>query len=165
MSFTDIKTKNQGFTIVELLIVVVVIAILAAITIVSYNGITARANTSTAQSLASNVAKKAELYATDDANVSYPLAGSDLTNSANSSKAYYIPSTSVSFTAGPTTLPTNTNGKTTVRFLKCAATAQTVQSAITASNISGVRITYYDFSAGTTRDVDTGVTTSCPAAV
>ena len=34
---------NNGFTIVELLIVVVVIAILATITIVSYNGITKRA--------------------------------------------------------------------------------------------------------------------------
>jgi len=43
------KTPSQltkGFTIVELLIVVVVIAILAAITIVSYNGITNRANNS-----------------------------------------------------------------------------------------------------------------------
>ncbi len=36
--------KQQGFTIVELLIVIVVIAILAAISIVSYNGITTRAN-------------------------------------------------------------------------------------------------------------------------
>ncbi len=35
--------RQRGFTIVELLVVVVVIAILAAITVVSYNGITARA--------------------------------------------------------------------------------------------------------------------------
>ena len=33
------QTKQRGFTIVELLIVVVIIAILAAITIVAYNGI------------------------------------------------------------------------------------------------------------------------------
>ena len=32
-------TKSRGFTIVELLIVIVVIAILAAITVVAYNGI------------------------------------------------------------------------------------------------------------------------------
>jgi type II secretion system protein G len=40
------RTKNPGFTIVELLIVVVVIGILAAIVIVAYNGIqtTARDN-------------------------------------------------------------------------------------------------------------------------
>lgn len=36
------QKNKQGFTIVELLIVIVVIAILAAITIVSYNGISAR---------------------------------------------------------------------------------------------------------------------------
>jgi prepilin-type N-terminal cleavage/methylation domain-containing protein len=40
-------TKRDGFTIVELLIVVVVIAILATITIVSFNGIQARAKNTT----------------------------------------------------------------------------------------------------------------------
>ena len=42
--------KQKGFTIVELLIVIVVIAILAAITIVSYNGIQTRAKTERANS-------------------------------------------------------------------------------------------------------------------
>lgn len=37
---------GQGFTIVELLVVIVVIAILAAITIVGYNGITSQAESS-----------------------------------------------------------------------------------------------------------------------
>ena len=49
--------KTEGFTIVELLIVVVVIAILAAITIVSYNGIQNRANDSAAKSEVSQNAK------------------------------------------------------------------------------------------------------------
>lgn len=40
------SSSRRGFTIVELLIVIVVIAILAAITIVSYNGITLRAKNS-----------------------------------------------------------------------------------------------------------------------
>lgn len=40
---------RRGFTIVELLIVIVVIAILAALTIVAYNGITQRATASTVQ--------------------------------------------------------------------------------------------------------------------
>lgn len=38
-----LRTRNKGFTIVELLIVIVVIAILAAITIVAYTGIQERA--------------------------------------------------------------------------------------------------------------------------
>lgn len=64
------KVKQSGFTIVELLIVVVVIAILAAITIVAYTGIQNRAKTSSAQALANNVAKKAEAFNT--INSAYP---------------------------------------------------------------------------------------------
>ena len=50
---------NKGFTIIELLIVIVIIGILVAITAVSYTGITNGANTATAQSNASAVKKKA----------------------------------------------------------------------------------------------------------
>ena len=51
--------SNKGFTIIELLIVIVIIGILVAITAVSYTGITNGANTATAQSNASAVKKKA----------------------------------------------------------------------------------------------------------
>lgn len=50
--------RSRGFTIVELLIVIVVIAILAAITIVAYNGIQNRANDSAVQSDLISVGKK-----------------------------------------------------------------------------------------------------------
>ena len=55
--------KQRGFTIVELLIVVVVIAILAAITIVAYNGIQNRAKNSALQQSVSQANKKVASYA------------------------------------------------------------------------------------------------------
>jgi general secretion pathway protein G len=54
--------KQTGFTIVELLIVIVVIGILAAITVVAYNGIQGRANDTAIQSDLQNISKKLELY-------------------------------------------------------------------------------------------------------
>ncbi len=64
------RHKQTGFTIVELLIVIVVIAILAAITIVAYNGIQNRANDSAVESDVATVAQKVKLYQID--NGAYP---------------------------------------------------------------------------------------------
>lgn len=55
--------RVAGFTIVELLIVIVVIAILAAITIVAYNGIQQRTRTSVLMSDVSQAVKKIQVYA------------------------------------------------------------------------------------------------------
>ena len=49
--------SSPAFTIVELLIVIVVIAILAAITIVAYNGIQDRARASAASAALSSAVK------------------------------------------------------------------------------------------------------------
>ena len=66
------KQQQNGFTIVELLIVIVVIAILAAITIVAYNGIQARAQAAAIQSDLSAVVKKTELYKINGDSNLYP---------------------------------------------------------------------------------------------
>ena len=58
----DMSSGSRGFTIVELLIVVVVIAILAAITIVSYNGITSRASATALQTDLAQANKILSLY-------------------------------------------------------------------------------------------------------
>lgn len=68
--------KQTGFTIVELLIVVVVIAILASITIVSYNGITQRANDTVVQSDLKTIAQQLEIYRVT--NGVYPVGDAQL---------------------------------------------------------------------------------------
>lgn len=77
--FTDPKS---GFTIVELLIVIVVIAILAAITIVAYNGVTARAAYATSKQDMANIKTAIELYYAE--NDAYP----DSANCANTPGEY-----------------------------------------------------------------------------
>ena len=56
------KISKSGFTIVELLIVIVVIGILAAITIVAYNGIQLRSKNSARASEVASASKLLELY-------------------------------------------------------------------------------------------------------
>ncbi len=63
---------NRAFTIVELLVVIVVIGILAAITMVSYSGISARATTSAIKTQLSDNSKLLKMYYID--NDSYPTA-------------------------------------------------------------------------------------------
>jgi len=157
MSFNNIKTNlrsEKGFTIVELLIVIVVIGILAAITIVSFNGVTSKANTTSAKSSASAVIKKAEAYNAEKAR--YPIVGTELT-SAPSTDSFSLSGVTVDSAA-----PTSANGKTTVQMLKCSATAL-AQSAIDATNITGIRVIHWDFStnAVTTTPLNTGITTFC----
>lgn len=62
--------KQKGFTIVELLVVIVVIAILASITVVSYNGIQKRARDSARDTAARSIMLAMEVYRSD--NNAYP---------------------------------------------------------------------------------------------
>ena len=64
----------RGFTIVELLIVIVVIGILAAITIVAFNGIQARAENSKTVTAVGSYAEALAAYATLPGVAGYPIA-------------------------------------------------------------------------------------------
>jgi prepilin-type N-terminal cleavage/methylation domain-containing protein len=75
-----IKTNKPGFTIVELLVVIVVIGILAAITIVSYTGISQRAVAASIQSDLANASQKLKMYQVE--NGAYPT---QFTNDGNGS--------------------------------------------------------------------------------
>lgn len=80
-SFETLR-KNAGFTIVELLIVIVVIGILAAIVIVAYNGIQNSANNTVVQQDLKQLKTKFETFKIDPngGNGSYPTGSGMLTS-------------------------------------------------------------------------------------
>jgi prepilin-type N-terminal cleavage/methylation domain-containing protein len=139
MSITSKSGAKQGFTIVELLIVIVVIGILAAITIVAYNGVTARANKTSAQAAASTVLKKAEAYNAEPTTAGYPTLPSQLATAATTTTyslsgsgitfATGTGGTSPNFTTAPTTAPTSPS---TIIFYSCAG--------------AGLQVAYWDYS-------------------
>lgn len=73
------KTKQTGFTIVELLIVIVVIGILAAITIVAYTGVQGSARDAERKSDIAAAQKALEMYYTEKG--TYPKQGNVATDS------------------------------------------------------------------------------------
>lgn len=73
---STIRQRQKGFTIVELLVVIVVIGILAAITIVAYNGVSERAIDSRRKSELGMIAKAFQLHAIEKNNGRILGAGS-----------------------------------------------------------------------------------------
>ena len=97
----DFKSTGQGFTIVELLIVIVVIGILAAITIVAFNGVQQRARIAVLQSDMKNAAT--QLEQDNQQNGAYPSStatansGSGLKASPGTAYQYTYTSTGNSY--------------------------------------------------------------------
>lgn len=132
------KFKNeQGFTIVELLIVIVVIAILAAITIVAYNGIQGRARDSSADSMAATLSKKAKAYYT--INSAYPTTAAQF--NATDSKEANLEGMKVTFATGlaPTTVNSASFGTTSTNPTPATALSEWQ---------SGTRVIYNSTTAG-----------------
>lgn len=153
--------RIQGFTIIELLVVVVVIGILASITLVSYNGVTSRANTSAARAAAQSVLQKTEVYNVEIGH--YPDSPTDLT--ADSSMVYYLPSTFAFDLADAQ--PGSPN---TLRLVKCGTTPNSSQSdLVEGTNLTGVRVHYWTYGDDANSDgyvsagIDSGAGVACPA--
>ena len=139
--------KQTGFTIVELLIVIVIIAILASIVIVSYSGIQNRANDTAVQNDIANVAKKLQLYYIDkgvypdtnvESDVSASLAG------FKSSRASYITNGTNVNLGYCTNLPERS------QFAVIGWSKTSSAKGFYATNNSGVREFNYPITTGTT---------------
>lgn len=146
-----ISSKDKGFTIVELLVVIVVIGILAAITIVSYTGVTARANTASEQSAASALQGKIEVYAADGPTSTYPTTVTALTGAASSTTYYVSTSAVTQSTTLHTTAPTSPMNK--VQYQLCGTNSAT--PGVAPANVgeittpTGYKVGYWDFSIAT----------------
>ncbi len=134
------QTTRRGFTIVELLIVIVVIGILAAITIVSYNGIQQRARIVTLQS---DMKSASNQLANDNTiNSAYP-ASTAVANSGQGLKA--SPGTTYQYTytsSGNSYCLTGTNSgvsyfSSTANPTPQSGTCPTIVTTLAGSGIQG----------------------------
>lgn len=147
------QTKQRGFTIVELLIVVVIIAILAAITIVAYNGIQNRAKASAAAGAAATLQKKLEAYNVDSTASNYPSTVAALGVAADSAKTWYMTTGAtgaVIVTTGTAAMSTAPSDPKTIDYYQCNSGA-------------GYKINYWDYSASTPgiKTISSGDQTNC----
>lgn len=109
---------SKGFTIVELLIVIVVIAILAAVSIVAYTGIQQKARASAVSGALAQANKKLATYAVDGNGYPADLATIGINDTSGISYQY-----SVNNTANPATYcVTATTGSTSYKSSSTATT-------------------------------------------
>jgi len=146
MSLKHINSKLQskrGFTIVELLIVIVVIGILAGITVVAFNGVTARANATSAEAAASSVLKKAQAYNAEENG--FPTTPGALTGAGAQTESYGL--TGVTFTTG-TVSTTEPAGPSVLQFYTC-------------DDALGTQVAYWDYEATGANKWTTTITGPC----
>lgn len=89
ISTSNGRGRVPAFTIVELLIVIVVIGILAAISIVAYNGISERARQSSASSAASQAHRKISAYLAEHGALPANLEAAGLSSSQGGTSLQY----------------------------------------------------------------------------
>ena len=137
------KNSQKGFTIVELLIVIVVIGILAAITIVAFNGIQNRGKTASGQSTANSIVKKLEAY--NSINSAYPTTKTQIQGTAES-KIDGLPAATVAGTEPVIVPATDTIISATALTASSANGGKSIRINGTAT---GGNVFYWDYTSGT----------------
>jgi prepilin-type N-terminal cleavage/methylation domain-containing protein len=153
MSLKTIKEmkSEKGFTIVELLIVIIVIGILAAIIIVAYNGVTNKAKATKSQAAATTLIKKAEAY---NAMVgTYPLTGGVTTTTGFSvaspaDNTVSLQGSGIKFEA--LTSGTTPSSENAVEYTPCTTPAG-----------AGAKISWYDYSKSSNQKTTQTIGAAC----
>lgn len=137
--------KPTGFTIVELLIVIVVIAILAAITVVAYTGVQNRANDSAVQSDLRNFGAKIQAFIATEGKVpsESDMSAMGFKATKNAYGAHYTPS-----------------GSNGYNFLYCFRTSD-LAFAVVGASVSGQVFAYTNGSLATLSQPLVTYTTAC----
>ncbi|MDP3813577.1 type IV pilin protein [Pseudomonas sp.] len=88
------QTRQDGFTLIELMIVVVIVAILAAIALPSYRSYVVRSNRAGAEGFMLEVANKQERFLLDNRQYAAPLSALGMSTPAEVSSNYAVTVTS-----------------------------------------------------------------------
>lgn len=134
---------KKGFTIVELLIVIVVIGILATIVIVTYQGVQDKANTTKNQTNAKEVINKAEAY--NSLKTGYAADVATLKAETDSA---------VKMSGEANTALQNTAGTIGGQVFTTATRAQLFYNVC--QNDAGIRVQYYDYDKKVGAKIDSG---------
>lgn len=151
MSLSSIKAmkSSKGFTIVELLIVIVVIGILAAIVIVAFNGVQNRAKATAGETLAKDIVKKLESY--NSVNGAYPTLRSQIQGTVESKISGLATGSPIPADTKPIIVAAGSDSLFSTAL--DATTANSGESVRIAGNAAGGNVYYWDYSAATPAEV------------
>lgn len=163
MTLPTSKIKDRGFTIVELLIVIIVIGILATLVLIAYSNVQAQARDTKRQSNAASLRDASAGYKIASTTGYYPrntTGGTDFqtdittaanyTNSVASINVDQTVSTNISSTVTP-----SSSAPDTILVTYCGTGTPTYQTA------TGMKFTYYKENGSTTGSTSTGTGTGC----